>query len=110
MSEEIMKTEGEYIIEQAIKAMYKLIETYLPAWEGGAAVVAKSAIENLQANLKENEKDATRYNWLRSRELETIKNGGVFAVMSPANIVLNGGSLDEAIDFAISLADDKEDK
>jgi hypothetical protein len=41
---------------------------------------------------------AVRYAWLRHRDLHTIKSGGVFAGMTPQNVVLNGADLDEAID------------
>ncbi|ARW57286.1 hypothetical protein FDH93_gp019 [Pseudomonas phage vB_PaeM_G1] len=43
-------------------------------------------------------KDAVRYRWLRERDLETIRQGGVFAGMTPENIVLNQEDLDAAID------------
>ncbi|MDV2645732.1 ead/Ea22-like family protein, partial [Pseudomonas aeruginosa] len=39
-------------------------------------------------------KDAARYRWLRERDLETIRQGGVFAGMTPENIVLNLEHLD----------------
>lgn len=42
--------------------------------------------------------DAARYDWLRSRDLETITKGGVFAGRTPENVVLNGADLDAAID------------
>ncbi|QIH05133.1 MULTISPECIES: hypothetical protein [unclassified Pseudomonas] len=45
-------------------------------------------------------KDAERYQWLRSRDLETISHGGVFAGLTPQNMVLNEETLDEAIDAA----------
>lgn len=45
-------------------------------------------------------KDAERYQWLRSRDLETISHGGVFAGITPQNLVLNEETLDEAIDAA----------
>lgn len=45
-------------------------------------------------------KDAERYQWLRSRDLETIRHGGVFAGITPQNMVLNEATLDEAIDSA----------
>lgn len=45
-------------------------------------------------------KDAERYQWLRSRDLETINHGGVFAGITPQNMVLNEETLDEAIDAA----------
>ena len=42
-----------------------------------------------------------RYAYLRSRDLETIKTGGVFAGMTPDNLVMNGADLDAAIDAAM---------
>jgi hypothetical protein len=42
-----------------------------------------------------------RYNYLRSRDLETITNGGVFAGKTPENIILNNNDLDIAIDNAM---------
>jgi len=42
-----------------------------------------------------------RYAYLRSRNLDTIKTGGVFAGMTPDNLVLNGADLDAAIDDAM---------
>lgn len=46
--------------------------------------------------------DAERYRWLRSRDLETISQGGVFAGMTPQNVILNEEDLDEAVDAAIA--------
>lgn len=43
-------------------------------------------------------RNAQRYEYLRKRDLETIINGGVFAGMTPENLVLNGEDLDAAID------------
>ncbi|MDI3949453.1 ead/Ea22-like family protein [Pseudomonas aeruginosa] len=48
--------------------------------------------------------DAARYRWLRERDLETISRGGVFAGMTPENIVLNLEDLDAEIDAAIEGA------
>ncbi|HCF2412887.1 TPA: ead/Ea22-like family protein [Pseudomonas aeruginosa] len=50
------------------------------------------------------QKDAARYRWLRERDLETIRQGGVFAGMTPENIVLNQEDLDAAIDAALEGA------
>lgn len=47
--------------------------------------------------------DAARYRWLRERDLDAIGMGGVFAGMTPDNVVLNEEDLDEAIDRAMSL-------
>ena len=44
---------------------------------------------------------ARRYAYLRLRSLNEIDKGGVFAGMTPANVVLNGCDLDNAIDAAI---------
>ena len=58
-------------------------------------------LEQLSTNLREElEPDARSYRYLRTRDLETINLGGVFAGMTPVNIVLNGIDLDAAIDAA----------
>lgn len=46
--------------------------------------------------------DAGRYRWLRSRDLEAISQGGVFAGLTPDNLVLNEETLDQAIDAAMA--------
>lgn len=46
----------------------------------------------------ENALFAARYRFLRERDLETISQGGVFAGMTPDNVVLNGEDLDQAVD------------
>ena len=51
---------------------------------------------------------AARYRWLRERDLDTITNGGVFAGMTPENVVLNGSDLDKAIDAAMLKAPNAE--
>ncbi|MEW6314732.1 MAG: hypothetical protein AB1513_11965 [Pseudomonadota bacterium] len=45
--------------------------------------------------------DAARYNFLRGRDLDTINKGGVFAGMTPRNVVLHGEDLDAEIDAAM---------
>jgi hypothetical protein len=47
--------------------------------------------------------DAMRYNYLRERDLDTLQKGGVFAGMTPKNVVLNGANLDHEVDAAIAL-------
>lgn len=42
--------------------------------------------------------DAERYRCLRGRDLNTIDVGGVFAGLTPQNVVLNGEDLDAAVD------------
>lgn len=54
--------------------------------------------------------DAARYRWLRERDLETIHQGGVFAGMTPDNVVINGDDLDFAIDARIARAALRTDK
>jgi hypothetical protein len=48
--------------------------------------------------------DAARYRFLRAKSLDTIGQGGVFAGMTPQNLVLNGADLDVAIDSAMKDA------
>ncbi|WP_341909629.1 hypothetical protein [Ferrovibrio terrae] len=45
--------------------------------------------------------DADRYRYLRSRDLNTIDQGGIFAGTVPDNTVMNGRDLDAAIDAAM---------
>lgn len=66
-------------------------------------------VAQLQADLTERDEridalstDASRYRWLRSRDLETISQGGVFAGLTPDNLVLNEETLDQAIDAAMA--------
>lgn len=47
------------------------------------------------------EQDAKRYQFLRSRDLDTVNVGGVFVGMTPMNVVLNGEDLDRAVDDAM---------
>ncbi len=48
--------------------------------------------------------DAARYQWLRSRDVSTIEDGGVFAGKTPENLILTEDDLDAAIDDAILKA------
>ena len=59
---------------------------------------------SLIAEVEHLRKDAARYRWLRERDLETIRQGGVFAGMTPENIVLNQEDLDAEIDAALEGA------
>ena len=47
-------------------------------------------------------RNAARYRWLRACDLETIGQGGVFAGMTPQNVILNGQDLDDAVDAALA--------
>jgi hypothetical protein len=53
---------------------------------------------------------AKRYAYLRGRSLDAIKDGGVFAGLTPDNVVLNGDDLDAAIDGALTLLVNTEGK
>lgn len=57
----------------------------------------------LDALLKEAAKSIQRYQWLRSRDIDAVCDGGVFAGVTPDNVVLNGEDLDVAIDTAINV-------
>lgn len=47
------------------------------------------------------EKDARRYRFLRERNIDAIRAGGIFAGMTPENIVINGDDLDREIDLRL---------
>ncbi|MCE8459550.1 hypothetical protein, partial [Rhodovulum sulfidophilum] len=64
--------------------------------------------DRLRAEVDQLREGARRYRWLRSRDLETIHTGGVFAGKTPENIALNLEDLDRAIDFA-SHHEDRSD-
>jgi hypothetical protein len=64
-------------------------------------VRAFEQIGKLQAENERLLKDAQRYRWLRSRDLDTISIGGVFAGITPDNVVVNGDDLDKHIDAAM---------
>lgn len=45
--------------------------------------------------------DANRYRFLKRADVDAINAGGIFAGMTPDNVVLNGLDLDEGIDAAM---------
>ena len=53
---------------------------------------------------------AKRYAFLRGRDIYSIASGGVFAGMTPANVVLNGVDLDAAIDDAMRKQSNAQSK
>lgn len=57
-------------------------------------------MQNTDPAIEEREmaRDAARYLFLRSKDLDAINHGGVFAGQTPHNFVLNGDDLDEAVD------------
>jgi hypothetical protein len=67
------------------------------------AALALCAIAEKQADeIERLRADAARYQFLRNRDLDTIHRGGVFAGMTPENVVINLEDLDEAVDAAMS--------
>lgn len=63
----------------------------------------KAEVERLRA-------DAARYQYLRARDLDTIFAGGVFAGLTPRNVVLNGDDLDRAVDAALAAYEARDDR
>ena len=62
--------------------------------------------EAVLALIAENEglrKNAERYLVLRQADVDTIHNGGLFAGLTPDNIVINGSDLDERVDAVLAL-------
>lgn len=71
------------------------------AFIAAAPSIVQLAVE-LGAECEALRADAERYRWLRERDLETISKGGVFAGMTPKNVVINLEDLDAAIDAAMT--------
>jgi hypothetical protein len=76
-------------------------------WKNDSFEMQERAVEQMERALRaeqqrdEAQRDAERYRFLRGRDLDTIHNGGVFAGMTPQNIILNEGDLDREVDAAI---------
>ena len=66
-------------------------------------IAAMRAVADTLRNLQPVRDDAERYRWLRTRDLDTIDAGGVFAGITPQNRVINGKDLDRAVDQARAL-------
>lgn len=67
-------------------------------FELAAVAEIEKELVALGEELSQQRTDATRYRWLRERDLSTLQVGGVFAGVTPENVVLNGEDLDIAID------------
>jgi len=63
----------------------------------------KSDDNGCEWQYKKDSIDAERYRWLRKRDINQISLGGIFAGLTPDNLVLNGSDLDKAIDKAMGL-------
>jgi hypothetical protein len=55
------------------------------------------ALDSVESLLR----DAMRYRKLRDADINTIRKGGVFAGLTPDNVVINGDDLDIAIDLLL---------
>ncbi|WP_430283926.1 hypothetical protein [Pseudomonas aeruginosa] len=102
---------GEWFVENGIDQVRDCANDFVcetgedePIKASFIAVANPQAILKLIAEVEHLRKDAARYRWLRERDLETIRQGGVFAGMTPENIVLNQEDLDAAIDAALEGA------
>jgi len=63
----------------------------------------ETKVEKLRTERDAATADAERYRWLRSRDLETVYDGGVFVGKTPDNFVLNFEDCDHAVDSARAL-------
>ncbi|POZ99665.1 hypothetical protein C4E44_33840 [Pseudomonas sp. MWU12-2312b] len=67
------------------------------------AAVRPTVILALITEIKLLRKNAERYLVLRQADFDTIHNGGLFAGLTPDNIVINGSDLDERVDAVLAL-------
>ncbi|MFU7071264.1 hypothetical protein ACM75K_28935 [Pseudomonas aeruginosa] len=102
---------GEWFVENGIDQVRDCANDFVcetgedePIKASFIAAANPQAILKLIAEVEHLRKDAARYRWLRERDLETIRQGGVFAGMTPENIVLNQEDLDAEIDAALKGA------
>lgn len=86
----------EQLTEQLNEAN-RLVGDYIKICDDG-----QKEIDELQNKCELLEKDAARYRFLRERDIDEIEKGGVFAGLTPDNLVLNGMDLDSAIDSAMA--------
>ncbi|MFY9960569.1 hypothetical protein [Pseudomonas sp.] len=62
-----------------------------------------ATVLSLIAEVKALRRDAERYQVLRQADIDTIENGGLFAGLTPDNLVINGHDLDVRTDEVIAL-------
>lgn len=70
----------------------------------GAAILRDGqvmTVDEIVGELRTLTADANRYRFLKMADVNAISAGGIFAGMTPDNVVLNGADLDEAIDAAL---------
>jgi hypothetical protein len=95
--------------EQAEGLRASLSERLIAAIEGecdGLAITdeqASNVLAYLQygSPLDDVRRDAERYRKLRDADINAIHKGGVFAGLTPDNVVINGEDLDIAVDLLI---------
>lgn len=86
-----------------------LSERLIAAIEGecdGLAITAEQASNILSylqygTSLDDVRRDAERYRKLRAVDIDAIDKGGIFAGLTPDNVVINGEDLDIAVDLLI---------
>lgn len=82
---------------QTLTAQVAVLQSDANSWQSGYVRGRRMAAKLSLAERK----NLDRYLWLRRRDLNSIQAGGVFAGMTPRNVVLNGKDLDKAIDDAM---------
>ena len=89
-------------IEKACEdeAFQAALQRYAHANGSSMAIMQAAALALAKAS-NNDALDGRRYRYLRERDLDTINMGGVFAGMTPQNVVLNGDDLDRAVDAAL---------
>lgn len=92
----LLRLEGYQLRQSEIDALKKERNAWIEKWH-------ETAIENaaLKAENERLREDAERYRYLRDRDLTTIHQGGIFAGLTPDNVVVNGDHLDRYIDAAM---------
>lgn len=66
------------------------------------AITIEFGYHNISTAIKALRKDAERYRVLRQADVDTIHNGGLFAGLTPDNVVINGLDLDIHTDAVIA--------
>jgi hypothetical protein len=58
----------------------------------------RQELDSLLDEVRRLRRDAARYNVLREADVESVHKGGVFAGLTPDNLVINGDDLDRRVD------------
>jgi hypothetical protein len=100
---------GQYVRHLFEANMSFDVKLLIAAIEGecdGLAITAEQASNILAylqygAPMDDVRRDAERYRKLRAADINAIHKGGVFAGLTPDNVVINGEDLDIAVDLLI---------